>query len=88
MNIKEPKKPAHVLGNIIRCPRFIQCPLCYGCRAYDSATLECTQCEVNRKRDICNKQLHTDEVVSRFITKNQTQLDGDVKFESNDEGRS
>lgn len=87
MNLKEPKKPAHVLGNIIRCPRFIQCPLCYGCRAYDSANLECTQCEENRKRDICNKQLHTDEVVSRFITKNVTELEGEVVFKSNNEGR-
>ena len=84
--MKEAKKPAHVLGNIIRCPRFIQCPLCYGCRAYSSANLDCKQCEDNRKRDICNKDLHTDEVVSRFITKNQFVLDGEVKFKSNNEG--
>jgi hypothetical protein len=83
--MKEPKKPAHVLGNIIRCPRFIQCPLCYGCRAYDSANLDCKQCEDNRKRDICNVQLHTNEIVSKFITKNKLEFD-EVKFESNNGG--
>ena len=84
--MKEPKKPAHVLGNIIRCPRFIQCPLCYGCRAYSTANLDCKQCEANRKRNICNKDLHTDKVISQFITKNRVQLDEGAKFESSNKG--
>lgn len=86
--MKESKKPAHVLGNISRCPKFIQCPLCYGCRAYSSSDLDCKKCEENRKRDICNISLHTDSVVSRFISKNVTKLEGEVKFESNNGRRS
>lgn len=84
--MQESKKPAHVLGNIIRCARYIQCPLCYGCRAYSSAYLECTQCEANRKRDICKKDLHTDSIVSQFITKNKTEFNEEITFESNDRG--
>lgn len=85
-NLKKPKQPADVRGNFIRCPKFIQCPLCYGCRAYKSSDLDCVECTINKKRDICNVSLHTDDIVSRFITKTNYFINEEVKFKSNNDG--
>lgn len=81
--INEPKQPNQVRGNRIRCPKFIQCPLCYGCRAYSSHDLDCIECEKeNKKKNICNKELHKDDVITKFITKNKISFDEKVIFKS------
>lgn len=72
---QQPKQPSHVRGNRIRCPKFIQCPLCYGCRAYSTHDLDCNECsQENHKKNICNRELHKDDVVSNFITKNKIEF--------------
>ena len=79
--MEEPKKPSHVRGNRIACSKFIQCPLCYGCRAYSSHDLDCLQCvEENKKKNICNKDLHKDKVVANFITKTTIKVDKPLSF--------
>ena len=80
--MKEPKKPSHVLGNILKCPKYIQCPLCYGCRAYKESDLDCLKCTKNKKRDICNVSLHTDTIINSFITKTNIEIEEDVQFKS------
>lgn len=67
------KQPNQVRGNIIKCPNFVQCSLCYGCRNYDSRIQECRDCYEqgirigqNRNFNICNKQLHTEEALNKM----------------------
>lgn len=81
--IKEAKQPNHVTGNRFRCPNFKKCPLCYGCRAYSTHDLNCLECVNNKKRDICNKDLHRDDLIDKFITKDKIEFEGAITFESN-----
>lgn len=75
------KQPNKVRGNRINCSKFIQCPLCYGCRAYSSHDLECNQCkEENFKYNVCNKKLHKDDLIAKFITKNKVEFTEEIKF--------
>ena len=74
------KQPADVLGNKINCIRFNQCPVCYGCRSYDSSNLECLKCIENKKFNICNKEIHNDKITADFITRNKIQLNDDISF--------
>lgn len=81
--INEPKQPNQVRGNRIKCPKFIQCPLCYGCRSFSTHDLDCLDCErENKKKNICNKQLHKDEVITNFITKNKISFEEKIIFKS------
>lgn len=88
MNIKEPKKPSHVLGNQIKCLKFSQCPLCYGCRSYSSSDLDCIKCTEDSKKNICNTTLHKSDLINNFITKTNIKFDEPIHFESNSKGES
>ena len=57
------KQYSSVRGNQIKCINYQGCPLCYGCRAYDSRDPECRECKlVNKQKskiyNICNTKLH------------------------------
>ena len=81
--ITEPKQPNQVRGNRIRCAKFVQCPLCYGCRAYSTHDLECIECaSENKKKNICNKELHKDDLISQFITRNKIEIEEFITFKS------
>ena len=74
------KQPSSVRGNKIYCINYQQCPLCYGCRAYDSRDPECYECKLeddNRGKNynICNKELHEGWKINKIITKNKIILD-------------
>lgn len=88
MSIKESKKPSHVLGNQIKCLNFSQCPLCYGCRSYSSSDLNCIKCTKNKKRDICNVNLHKPDLINKFITKTNIKFDKPIQFNSNNREES
>ena len=66
------KQPNQVRGNIIHCPNFVQCTLCFGCRNYDSRIIECRECYrdgergKNRNFNVCNKKLHTEEALNKM----------------------
>lgn len=76
--MKEAKQPNHVLGKKTNCPNFVQCPICYGCRAYSTADLNCGKCTINKKRDICNVELHKADLINKLISKTQ------INFEKED----
>lgn len=64
------KKPSDVRGVRIACPMFEQCPLCYGCRAFDSTYEECRKCEdENKKQNVCNTHKHRSDLLARMITR-------------------
>ena len=64
------------LGARLHCPNFDPCPLCYGCRNYDSAVVRCERCyEDNKKSNICNRELHTEEALFMMLKlKNRTYI--------------
>lgn len=73
------KEPADVRGNIIRCINFQMCPLCYGCRAYDSRDPECKECKQaddirGKKFNLCNKDLHESWKINNIVTKTEINL--------------
>lgn len=51
------------------CPDYQECPLCYGCRNYDSSYVKCQNCEEDRKKNICNRELHRPDLLARMITR-------------------
>lgn len=72
-----------VRGSKIKCINYQKCPLCYGCRRYSSIDPECRKCaKEDYKFNICNKDLHKDEITARFITKEVIKLDNKISFKS------
>ena len=77
MNIKQPNQ---VRGNKIACINFQMCPVCYGCRAYDSRDPECLICEKEgsiqkRNFNVCNKNIHESWKIDKLINKNIIKID-------------
>lgn len=69
------KNPNDVRGVRIGCPLFEQCPLCYGCRAFDPQYEECVSCETeNKKQNICNTTKHRSDLLARMITKTRIEV--------------
>lgn len=65
------KTPNDVRGRKINCINYAMCPICYGCRNYNSLDEECSNCKKNSKMNLCNTTLHKPELVARFITKSE-----------------
>lgn len=70
------KTPNSALGARRNCPNFDPCPLCFGCRSYDSAVVKCGLCyEEDRKANICNRELHTEKALAVMLQmKNKTYI--------------
>lgn len=80
--ITKPKTPHDVYGFANNCVNYQKCPLCFGCRRFNSIDPDCRFCESqNKKQNICNTSLHRDEVTSKMITKTQIFID-ELTFES------
>ena len=86
------KQPNKVRGNVIQCVNFQMCPLCYGCRNYDSRLEECQECwedgkrpGQNRNYNVCNTKLHESWKVNRMVCKNTIELNKDDKIISKGE---
>lgn len=74
------KQYSSVRGNQIKCINYQGCPLCYGCRAYDSRDPECRECKLADKQkgkfyNICNTKLHESWKINKIITKNRIIID-------------
>ena len=81
------KQPNKVRGNIIQCVNFQMCPLCYGCRNYDSRLEECQECwedgiRPGEKRiyNVCNTDLHESWKINRMIGKNTIEVDKNTEL--------
>lgn len=84
MNIKQ---PSEVRGNKIRCINYQMCPLCYGCRAYDSRDPECLECKIlddkrGKNYNICKKNLHESWKINKIITKTSLKIDEKIEFQN------
>lgn len=83
MQPRKPKTYHDVRGSKIKCVNYQKCPLCYGCRRYSSTDPECQICLTeNKKNNICNVNLHRDEVTSKMITKENINLQCTLTFKS------
>lgn len=72
--MKKEKTRSDVQGAVMGCINFSSCPLCYGCRAYDSSRMECMICSEHKKFNICNTSKHQAKPVSQLITRNKINL--------------
>lgn len=77
MNIKQPNQ---VRGNKIRCINFQMCPVCYGCRSFDSRDPECLICQKEgsgqkRNFNVCDTKLHESWKINKLINKNIIKID-------------
>ena len=61
------KTPYDTWGYQHSCVRYEPCPLCYGCRAYDSSYKKCEHCEEHKRRDICDKKKHTTKALTLMM---------------------
>lgn len=83
MQVKKAKTVHDVRGSRINCLNFIKCPLCYGCRNYVSTDAECNICfRENKKINLCNTNLHRNDLISQMITKNNILLDEPINFQA------
>ena len=74
-----------VRGYEIKCINYIKCPLCYGCRNYNSVDPDCKICiEQNKKYNICNTELHKTDLIAKMITKNNIKISEPTKFINNE----
>ena len=79
-----PQKTWHdVRGWQINCPNYIMCPLCYGCRNYDSSYLKCEKCADDMHNNVCTSKLHTEKNIAKMIKRPYIDLDKGVNNESN-----
>lgn len=51
------------------CPNYQECPICYGCRNYDSSFYKCHNCAENTKQNVCNRKLHRADLLARMVTR-------------------
>lgn len=81
------KQPNQVRGNKIKCINFQMCPLCYGCRAFDSRDPDCIICKEEgvdgskRNFNVCDKNLHEAWKINKIISKNLIKVE-DAVFEN------
>ena len=85
--VNNQKQYSSVRGNQIYCINYQGCPICYGCRAYDSRDPECYNCKLaddkmGRKYNICNKELHESWKINKIITRNKFKVNEDIKFKN------
>ncbi len=69
------KRPEDVRGVRIKCPNFEQCPLCYGCRNFNSKYVKCVTCKFEgQKKNICDTKKHTAPLLSKMILKEKIEI--------------
>lgn len=49
------------------CINFEPCPLCYGCRNYNSADIRCDECFEDKKMNICRTDIHTISALNMML---------------------
>lgn len=85
--MKPQKQQSDVRGVQIKCVNFIGCPMCYGCRNYNSADPDCAECTVNRKKNICNTNTHRSDLISKMVLRNRIVVDN-IEFKSKQGGNT
>lgn len=68
------KRPTDVLGSLMNCPNFLQCPFCYGCRNYEVGSPTCESCASNYKKNICNTEKHQAKIIAKMVKRTVIKL--------------
>lgn len=80
------KQPNQVRGNKIGCINYQMCPLCYGCRNYNSNDPDCVICKqegvdgTKRNFNVCDTNLHEAWKINNIITKNTITVNEHIEF--------
>lgn len=53
------------------CPSFIECPLCFKCRGYNLARIECQECEIPK----CTKTIHNPKNINMMISRDRIKIE-------------
>lgn len=70
------KTSEQVRGSRIRCLDYEMCPLCYGCRAFNSRYQKCLDCKnENAKFNLCDTKKHKTDLIAKMITRERIDLD-------------
>ena len=72
--MKKQKTYKDVLGWQKNCSWYEMCPICYGCRAYDSKYVRCQRCAENMKFNVCDTKKHRSDLVAMMVTRNVVDL--------------
>lgn len=84
------KQPSDVRGSKIKCINYQMCPVCYGCRSYNSRDNECIECKKEddvrgKNYNLCNKELHESWKINKLISKTKIYFNEDITFKSKGE---
>ena len=80
MKINKPKSVKDVFGYQDGCVNFQKCPLCYGCRRHSSVDSKCVICLQDKKKNICNVELHKAHLITQMITKENIIFNNKITF--------
>ena len=72
------KRPEDVLGYQKRCPEFVQCPVCYGCRNARSE-MRCNECR-QHKGSVCDTKKHREDLIVQLIKRPTIKVDKPIRF--------
>lgn len=70
--------PRHEMAN--KCADFVECPIDYKCRNFDSTYIKCQNCVLHETDGICQKKhIHTEKAFNMMIARERIDLDGKEK---------
>lgn len=70
------QKIQDVKGYNINCFYYDPCPICFGCRAFDSTLLCSDRCGGDIKTNVCSSNLHYPKNFEKIINVPKVSLDG------------
>jgi hypothetical protein len=85
VNIKANKRDIYGKEDMLNLPRhqiythctdFVECPIDYKCRNFDSTYAKCRSCVLHETDGICKKKhIHTEKVFNMMISRERIDLD-------------
>lgn len=70
--------PRHRVAS--KCQAFLECPIDFKCRNFNSSYIACRGCTLNETDDVCKKpHLHNDRTFNMLIKRDRIDLDGQEK---------
>ncbi|PVC75115.1 hypothetical protein C2I27_04310 [Priestia megaterium] len=59
-----------------KCTDFVECPIDYKCRNFNSSYMKCQNCELHKTDSVCMKpHIHTEKALNMMISRERIDLD-------------
>lgn len=78
-DFKDEKDPLNMPRHRVhtKCQAFLECPIDYKCRSYDSSYMACRSCTLAETDDVCRKpHIHNERTFNMLIKRDRIDLDG------------